>query len=130
LIAQSRKAAIKQMQSKANEFTDLDLAIKTVRALVITNEENWNRCKGYYDKDDSFKMDIFDEVKVWNASDDEMTTIYAAADTTYKSFDVEALRTLPKCLQIFKPKKDESGLIDFRSFFTCLVLSFFDFSRN
>ena len=47
LVTLSRNELIKEVKSgkKIHGFTDLDIAIKTVRALILTNEEIWDRCK-------------------------------------------------------------------------------------
>eukprot|EP00956_Cyclotella_meneghiniana_P013594 scaffold19742_cov69-Cyclotella_meneghiniana.AAC.2 len=50
LMSQSRDEMVKEMKSgkKIHGFTDLDIAIKTVRAIIVTNEEIWNRCKDHF----------------------------------------------------------------------------------
>lgn len=117
LISQSREAAIKRMKSRSgrHEFSDLDIAIKTVRALIVTNEEIWNRCNKHYLHDKLFKMTRFDEIEVWNSGDE--TKIGINAKETMLDFDMEPLRTLPDCLAKFMPDKDATGIIDFKASF-------------
>jgi hypothetical protein len=121
LIAHSREAAIKQLKSK-HEFQDLDIAIKTVRALVVTNEEIWSRCRDKYSVGGNvFIMKRVKQVDVW--SHDDMTTVSAIVETVSEDFDTEPLRVLPESLRLFEPKKDDAkGVTDFKAFFsTCLI---------
>jgi hypothetical protein len=102
-------------RSGRHEFSDIDIAIKTVRALIVTNEEIWNRCNKHYLHDKLFKMTRFDEIEVWNSGDE--TKIGINAKETMLDFDMEPLRTLPDCLAKFMPDKDATGIIDFKAFF-------------
>ena len=130
LMSQSRDEMVKEMKSgkKIHGFTDLDIAIKTVRAIIVTNEEIWNRCKEYFiykgnngngseDEESNFTMMRFDEVKVVYDENYDHTNIVVVAKEVTKYFSLEPLKVLPKCLGIFEPAKDETGHVDFRMYF-------------
>ena len=127
LMSQSRDEMVKEMKSgkKIHEFTDLDIAIKTVRAIIVTNEEIWNRCKGYFtcygddseEEESNFSIMRFDEVKVVYDDNYDHTSIVAVAKEATKYFCLEPLKVLPECLGIFEPTKDETGHVDFRMYF-------------
>ena len=111
LIFRSRDAAIKQMATsrRKDEFDDLDIAIKTVRALVITNNEIWNRCKDYHVNDGAFKMTRYDEIQVWKHEGVGMIKIGAWAKDVDKTFDIGPMNTLPGSLQKFESKRKTAG---------------------
>jgi len=127
LVTLSRNELIKEMKSgkKIHGFTDLDIAIKTVRALILTNEEIWDRCKEYFVQKDVygngnvgeyFSMMRLDEVKVVNTNY-RSTSIVAVAKEMTRHFSLEPLKVLPDCLDIFEPKRNEAGHIDFKIYF-------------
>lgn len=114
LIARSRADIIEEMKPdrKQDIFFDLDVAMKTVRALIVTNEEIWNRCGRYFCHGNKFKLEIFDRVNVDNKSECGRAQVEVVSTETHESF-----RELPACLKLFEPKRNELGFIDFEKFF-------------
>eukprot|EP00956_Cyclotella_meneghiniana_P013593 scaffold19742_cov69-Cyclotella_meneghiniana.AAC.1 len=63
-------------------------------------------------------MTRFDEVKVvYDEIYDQTTSIVVAAKEVTKYFSLEPLKVLPECLGMFEPAKDETGHVDFRTYF-------------
>eukprot|EP00956_Cyclotella_meneghiniana_P014426 scaffold21566_cov73-Cyclotella_meneghiniana.AAC.7 len=106
LVTLSRNELIKEMKSgkKIHGFTDLDIAIKT-------KDVYGNGNVGEY-----FSMMRLDEVKVVNTNY-RSTSIVAVAKEMTRHFSLEPLKVLPDCLDIFEPKRNEAGHIDFKIYF-------------
>ena len=120
LITRSREKMIKEMTpgKESSGFTDLDIAIKTVRALIVTNQEIWDRCKDHYSvASKMFSMLRFDEVKIQEMTR-STTSISVVAKKIQKSFNLDPLTELPESVGIFQPKKDETRHVDFNTYFS------------
>ena len=103
-----------KLERKNELFTNIDIAVRSVRALIIMNEDIWNRCCQYYVGEDNFETMRFDEVKVGNVSPG-IVTISIVKTMMSKKFQLEPLRELPACLRILEPMRDHAGFIDFKS---------------
>lgn len=125
LITQSREKMIEEMKpgKESSGFTDLNIAIKTVSALIVTNGEIWNRCKEYYSvTSKQFSMLRFDEVKIETKKhqhyDSGRTIISVVAKKAQKCFNLDPMKELPESIGIFQPKKDEALHVDFNTYFS------------
>ena len=115
-ISLTRSAIINELKlERKNElFTDIDIAVRVVRALIIVIEDIWSRCCQYYVGGGNFKTMRFDEVIVGNVSPG-IVTISIVNNPMSKKFLLEPLRELPPCLRILEPMRDHAGFIDFKS---------------
>ena len=73
-VLKTRELLVKRLNSDecTHVFSDLDIAIKTIEALLVTNDEIFERCMnlilnahGRYTEDQVFVKHSFKEVKIW-----------------------------------------------------------------
>jgi hypothetical protein len=102
-------------------FTNLDIAIKTIEAILVTNDEIFHRCQQlllneneHYAENQLFAKYAFKEVKVW-AFAPNITQVVVFTDREEALFYLRPLLNLPEGLNMFQPQREKSGFINFRA---------------
>jgi len=121
LISRTRGLTVRQLHVNGKDhFSDRGIAIKKIQALIATNEDILQRCNELTStrhsklyQITSFCKSDFNVVKVWNMAG--MTQIVAFKEVVTQTFNMRPLLCLPEGLNMFEPKRERSGLIDFRS---------------
>jgi hypothetical protein len=113
-VAKTREDVIKELSSEGeSHFSDRDIAIKTIQALIATNDEIFNRCKVHMKIPNEYKgrkslskiaptfvKNDYNVVKIWNMLG--MTQIAVFKEVAERSFSVRFMIELPERLEIFK----------------------------
>lgn len=112
---------ITPIRDRDDLFTDLDIAIKTIEAILVTNEEIFHRCQElllneneHYAENQLFAKYAFKEVKVW-AFNPTITQVVVFTDREEAWFNLRPLLNLPDGLNMFHPQREKSGFINFRA---------------
>lgn len=125
-VARTRELLVKEfpdVTAGEGEFSDLDMAIKTIEALLTTNEDIFDRCKRLFlplpsytafQESQTFAKHKFDVVKVWSHGPPTATQMVVFMERELKVFNLSLLFNLPTGLDIFQPEREKHGFIDYR----------------